>query len=35
MKHMFINKDSHITKAAVEKMLMERKSMKERLLQQG
>ncbi len=35
LKHMFINKESHITEAAVEKMLMERKSMKGRLLQQG
>jgi SpoVK/Ycf46/Vps4 family AAA+-type ATPase len=35
LKHKFINKESHITEAAVEKMLIERKSMKERLLQQG
>ncbi|MFU8770309.1 MAG: AAA family ATPase [Desulfotignum sp.] len=35
LKHMFINRESHITEAAVETMLMERKSMKDRLLQQG
>jgi SpoVK/Ycf46/Vps4 family AAA+-type ATPase len=35
LKHMFINKESHITEAAVETMLIERKSMKDRLLQQG
>jgi hypothetical protein len=35
LKYMFIKKESHIAEAAVEKMLMERKSMKGRLLQQG
>lgn len=35
LKYMFINKESHITEAAVEKMLIERKSMKGRLFKQG
>ncbi|MCF8075637.1 MAG: ATP-binding protein [Desulfotignum sp.] len=35
LKHMFINKEPHITEVAVKKILIERKSMKDRLLQQG
>ncbi len=35
LKHMLINKEPHITEATVRDMLIERKDMKERLLQQG
>lgn len=35
LKHILINRKSHVTEKIIEKMLIERKNMKNRLLQQG